>query len=101
MTLRKRMFPWRRTGDELSSADLLRECGRKLTDRALWEQFQDRFRTPIFIYLLRSLRQRRVADQSGDLVTDLAQDFYVRLVQHDGRPLRQFKGNSEFSVLAF
>jgi DNA-directed RNA polymerase specialized sigma24 family protein len=34
-------------------------------------------------------------------MNDLAQDVYMRLVQNDGRMLRSFKGNTDFSVMAF
>jgi len=95
-----RRFPWRKTG-ETAAADLVRECGLKLTDRTLWNAFQSRFRGLIFLYLMRSLRLRGLQGESQALVQDLAQEVYVRLVQHDGRILRSFRGTSEFSVMAF
>jgi len=93
-------FPWYGTDDDLSSADLLRECGRKLTDRDLWQKFQQRFQKLIFMYLARALRFRGPYE-AKDLVNDLTQDVYMRLLQNDGRMLRSFKGATEFSVLAF
>jgi RNA polymerase sigma factor (sigma-70 family) len=95
-----RRFPWRQPG-EPSAADLLRECGSKLTNRTLWTKFQERFKGLIFLYLLRALRYRSIQDDAQDIVPDLAQEVYVRLVQHDGRILRSFKGTTEFSVMAF
>src|SRR5438105_12809192 len=93
-------FRWHATGDT-TAADLLRECGEKLTDRALWTKFQERFQGLIFLYLMRALRLRRIQDDVSDIVPDLAQEVYVRLVQHDGRILRSFRGATEFSVMAF
>src|SRR5438093_5689517 len=93
-------FRWQKAG-ETPAADLLRECGEKLTDRALWEKFQERFQGLIFLYLMRTLRLRRIQDDVADLVPDLAQEVYLRLVQHDGRILRAFRGTTEFSVMAF
>jgi RNA polymerase sigma factor (sigma-70 family) len=93
-------FRWRGADDDISSADLLRECGQKLTDRDLWQKFQERFQKLIFTYLLRGLRYRS-AEDSAELANDLAQDVYMRLVQNDGRMLRSFKGNTDFSVMAF
>src|SRR2546422_10495743 len=93
-------FRWYKTV-ETSAADLLRECGEKLTDRALWTEFQGRFQRRIFLYLMRALRLRRIQDDACDVVPDLAQEVYLRLVQHDGRVLRSFRGTTEFSVLAF
>ncbi len=93
-------FPWNQPG-ETSAADLLRECGLKLTDRALWTKFQERFQGLIFLYLMRALRYRSMQDDATGIVSDLAQEVYVRLVQHDGRILRSFRGATEFSVMAF
>jgi RNA polymerase sigma factor (sigma-70 family) len=95
-----RRFPWQQPG-ELTPADLLRECGLKLTDRTLWTKFQARFQGLIFLYLLRALRYGSIQEDVADIVPDLAQEVYLRLVQHDGRILRSFKGATEFSVRAF
>jgi RNA polymerase sigma factor (sigma-70 family) len=86
---------------ETASGDLIRECGQKLTDRALWNKFQERFQGLIFLYLMRALRLRRIQDDAADIVPDLAQEVYVRLVQRDGQALRSFRGTTEFSVMAF
>src|SRR5437667_12210824 len=93
-------FRWHKTV-ETSAADLLRECGEKLTDRALWTEFQGRFQRRIFLYLMRALRLQRIQDDAAGIVPDLAQEVYLRLVQHDGRILRSFRGTTEFSALAF
>jgi DNA-directed RNA polymerase specialized sigma24 family protein len=95
-----RRFRWQKTGEE-SGADLLRECGERLTDRALWSKFQQRFQGLIFLYLMRAMHLRRIHDDAADVVPDLAQEVYLRLVQHDGRILRGFRGTTEFSVMAF
>src|SRR5215470_8347525 len=96
----RRWFRRQKTG-ETGAADLLRECGEKLTDRVLWTQFQERFQGLIFLYLMRALRLRRIQEDVADMVPDLAQEVYLRLVQYDGRTLRSFRGTTEFSVMAF
>jgi RNA polymerase sigma factor (sigma-70 family) len=95
-----RRFRWKKSG-EMSAADLVRECGEKLTDRELWRQFEQRFQGLIFMYVMRSLRLRYIQDDIADIVPDLAQEVYLKLVQHEGRALRSFKGTTEFSVRAF
>jgi RNA polymerase sigma factor (sigma-70 family) len=67
----------------------------------LWQKFQERFQRLIFMYLLRALRERRLNEEAADLVGDMAQDVYMRLVQNDGRMLRSFRGETDFSVMAF
>jgi DNA-directed RNA polymerase specialized sigma24 family protein len=95
-----RTFRWKKSG-ELSAPDLVRECGERLTDRELWREFQARFQGLIFIYVMRSLRFRSIKEDAAGIVPDLTQEVYLRLVQHDGRVLRFFKGTTEFSVRAF
>jgi len=95
-----RWFRRQKTG-ETAAADLLRECGEKLTDRALWQQFQQRFQGLIFLYLMRALHLNNIKEDVADIVPDLAQEVYLRLVQNDGRILRSFRGTTEFSVMAF
>src|SRR5215467_15286545 len=95
-----RRFRWKKSG-VISAPDLVRECGERLTDRELWRQFQERFQGLIFTYVMRSLRLRHVQDDVADIVPDLAQEVYLRLVQNEGRALRLFKGTTEFSVRAF
>ena len=93
-------FRWHEAGDK-PPGDLIRECGEKLTDRLLWSKFQQRFQGLIFLYLMRALRLQRIKDDVSDIVPDLAQEVYVRLVQRDGHALRTFRGTTEFSVMAF
>ena len=50
---------------------------------------------------MRALRLQRIKDDVSDIVPDLAQEVYVRLVQRDGHALRTFRGTTEFSVMAF
>lgn len=95
-------IPFRRPGnDELPAPDLVRECGRRLTDRGLWNAFQKRFQRRIFLYLMRALGGRSQVQDLGTVVPDLAQEVYLRLVQADGHLLRSFRGETEFSVMAF
>ena len=91
----------RRQDDETPAADLIRQCGEKLTDRVLWGKFQQRFQGLIFLYLMRAMRLRRIQDDGADIVPDLAQEVFVRLVQRDGQNLRSFRGTTEFSAMAF
>ncbi len=88
--------------NDVASPDLLRECGNRLTDPELWEEFQKRFQRRIFLYLLRACRiSRGQQDALREVILDLAQEVYVRLVKNDGRMLQSFRGQTEFSVKAF
>jgi RNA polymerase sigma factor (sigma-70 family) len=63
--------------------------------------FIERFQDLIFIYLLRSLRYHSRRQDVNDLILDLTQEVYIRLVQHGGHMLRSFRGSSDFSAKAF
>lgn len=91
---------WRGSDEDTSSADLLRKCGERLTDSALWRQFQDRFHRTIMTYVLRVMWNRFKKDSIDD-ACDLVQEVYLRLVRNDGRWLRSFKGQTDFSAKAF
>src|SRR5215467_6259602 len=93
-------FRWRGAG-EISSAELVRQCGQKLGDRSLWELFQERFQKLIFLYLMRALKFHSKRDDVTELIPELAQDVYLRLVQNKGSMLRGFRGETDISVAAF
>lgn len=95
-----RFKPWYKPG-EISSPDLIRECGIRLTDRGLWTMFHDRFQRALFSFLLRSLKFHSRRDDVIELVTDLVQDVYMRLIEHKGEKLRTFRGETDASVSAF
>jgi RNA polymerase sigma factor (sigma-70 family) len=92
----------RKRPEELPWPDLVRACGENLKDRSLWDQFSKSFEKPLFAFLLRAVRQKeRQQEDTRALVHDLAQEVYIRLFENNGQLLRSFRGQSEFSVLAF
>src|SRR5215475_3657171 len=95
-----RRFRWRSAG-EISSTELVRQCGRKLTDRASWEQFTQRFQKMILLYLMRALKFHSKRDDMAELIPELAQEVYLRLCQNDGMMMQEFRGDSDFAVAAF
>jgi RNA polymerase sigma factor (sigma-70 family) len=84
----------------LSSADLLRECGQRMTDPILWKQFQDRFHKTILTLVMRVM-WNRFRNDCLDEACDLVQDVYMRMLDDNGRMLRSFRGDADFSVKAF
>src|SRR5688572_18278939 len=96
-----RRFQRHEAKEDPPAADLMRECGQKLTNRALWAKFQSRFQGLIFLYLMRALRYERIDEDRSGIVPDLAQEVYIHLVRRDGHALRSFRGTTEFSAMAF
>ena len=93
-------FRWR-SSSEISSAELVRECGRKLADRHLWELFAERFGKLIHLYLMRSLKFHSKREDITELVPELAQEVYIRLCHDQGIMMQEFRGENDFSVAAF
>jgi RNA polymerase sigma factor (sigma-70 family) len=89
-----------RAGGPLSSADLLRECGQRLTDMALWKEFQDRYHKVILTFVMRVMCNS-FRNDCVEEACDIAQDVYLRMLDNNGRMLRSFKGDTDFSVKAF
>ena len=61
---------------DLSSADLMRECGRRVTDVELWQTFEERFHRHITNYVLRTLRVVH-GRADTDVACDLVQEVFV------------------------
>ena len=93
-------FRWRGSS-EISSAELVRQCGHKLADRDLWELFAQRFHKLIFLYLMRTLKFHSKRGDVTELIPELAQEVYLRLCRNKGSMLRGFRGETDFSVAAF
>lgn len=87
-------------GEDLSSADLLRLCGQRLTDVALWKEFQRRFHKSVLTFVMRGMCNAFRNDRLEE-ACDIAQDVYLRMLDNNGRMLRSFKGDTDFSVKAF
>jgi len=86
---------------DISSADLLRECGLKLTHPGLWRLFQERFHRTLVTYVMRVMWNRFRVESLEDDACDLVQDVYLRLLMDNGRLLRSFQGITDFAVRAF
>lgn len=93
-------FASRVPDSQMSSADLLRECGRRLTDASLWKIFHERFHRQITLYVIRTILMFRGKTEPS-LVCDLVQDVYYRLLKNKGSMMIGFRGETDFSALAF
>jgi RNA polymerase sigma factor (sigma-70 family) len=86
----------------LSTCELLAECANNLRDTARWEVFYSRYRRKIVTYLWRAYGMSSGrSDGFARYADDWVQEFFTKLIQHDGRVLRSFRGTTEISVSAF
>ncbi len=69
----------------------------------MWNEFVARFNGRIVTFVIRERRRRGIASgpREADVVSDLIQEVYVRLLAHDRRALSSFRGDSGYAVLAY
>ena len=88
----------------LANRDLIQRLVQAGPDDPLWQEFIARFRPGIRVTVLRTLRTEAertpgvAADDSPELMEDLAQEVFVRLLEFNRRALSRFQGRSELSA---
>ena len=72
-----------------------------------WLEFLSRFERRVRLTVYRNFRieaqqnPRTDVDQSGEMVRDLTQDVFLRLLDSERRALARFKGRSENSIYTY
>jgi RNA polymerase sigma factor (sigma-70 family) len=84
----------------LSAVELISRCGND-DDPAVWSEFVACFHRRILLYVLRELHLFGLNTVAPDTVSDLTQEVYLRLLSNDRKVLREFKGDTEYAVLAY
>jgi RNA polymerase sigma factor (sigma-70 family) len=91
-------------GDELTLPRLIERCQQRPPDEAAWSEFVRRFDESIRAHVARTYRARasmegeRRPQFPDDLIEDLVQAVYLRLIEQDSRALGKFEGNRENSI---
>ncbi len=92
---------------ELSNIQLVQVCARDSRNEAAWEEFVNRFNQHIAISVIRVLRSNsdQLMSSDGlippDVINDLIQQVYVRLLDNDRQALKRFRGEHEKSIFAY
>lgn len=90
--------------DGLTVSELLERCSQRPPDEAAWREFVRRYDSAIRANVAKTYRMRasQEADRRPqfpeDLVDDLVQAVYVRLVEEGNRALKHFEGSRENSI---
>ena len=88
----------------LPNRDLLNRLASAGPDDPLWAEFTSRFRSRIRLVVYRCFQTEVErspsldAGAAGDVVDDLTQEVFVRLLEGDRRALSRFQGRSEHSA---
>ncbi len=89
----------------LSDKELIAKCCRKSAEwEDFWREFQNRFGKTILLYIYREFQKVSRQNISGELheiVKDLRQDVYIKLLKNDAQALKDFNGKNEGSFLAY
>lgn len=90
---------------KLSNIQLIEKCTRKSPDwENIWMEFEHRFGKAILFYLIGEFKRRQAGKFSSkfkDVVKDLRQDIYIKLLQREGQGLKNFKGQNENSFYEY
>ena len=92
---------------ELTVYDLLRRCLERPPDEAAWQEFVYRYHPAIKAAVAKTFRARvgqeteRRAQFPDDLIEDLVQTVYVRLVEEGNRALQRFEGEHKNSIYRY
>lgn len=79
--------------------DLVRRCAHDPHNETLWHEFKRRYEGAIRHSVVRTLQRHNQyrAGESSTVVDDIVQDIYLRLLQHNCRAFKVFKGTTEVS----
>jgi len=92
---------------ELTVHELLTQCMRRPPDEGAWREFVHRYHGAIrasvakTFHLRASQESDRRAQFPEDLIEDLVQAVYVRLVEEGNRALGRFQGDHENSIFQY
>lgn len=84
----------------LSAVELVRKCSSS-NDPLAWKEFTKRFQKHIFCGSLREWKSHKLEGNEKEVVSDLVQEVYVKLLGNDKRALRDFNAKDDTSVYAF
>lgn len=93
--------------DELTVGELLQRCAKRPPDDAAWQEFVERFHLTIRAFVARTFRQRARQEQARqhqfpeDLIEDLVQSVYAKLIEDSNEALARFTGDHERSIYQY
>lgn len=83
---------------KLTNNELIKFCANNPENRSSWREFCKRFDETIWSVVYRSCSEKNISPQSDQfkqIVRDLVQDVYVKLVEKDCEALKKYVGRTE------
>lgn len=93
--------------NEWTVSELLERCSRQPTDNVAWEEFVRRFQPTIRSNVIKTFQRKSHEDHDrkpqfpDDLIEDLVQDVYKRLIADRNRAFDRFEGEYENSIYQY
>jgi len=88
----------------MKNKDLVALCAQQPWNREAWLEFYNRFDERIWLVINRECKEKGISEdvsESNQVIQDLVQDVYVRLVENDCKALKNFKGTFENSIFTY
>ena len=91
----------------LTVSELLKLCSKRPPDEAAWQEFVRRYNTTIKAHVVKTFHKkaREESDRKpqfpDDLIEDLVQAVYMRLIEDQNRALERFEGEYENSIFQY
>ncbi len=90
---------------QLSDNELITKCTQKSADwQNVWCEFQNRFGETLLFYILKEFHKisgQKLSPEHHEIIKDLRQDLYIKLLKNDAEALRKFHGENETSFFAY
>ncbi|HSE96843.1 MAG TPA: sigma-70 family RNA polymerase sigma factor [Blastocatellia bacterium] len=92
---------------EWTVSELLERCSRQPCDNAAWAEFVRRYQSTIRLHVVKTFQTKsreeldRRSQFPDDLIEDLVQEVYKRLVTDRSRALKRFEGEHENSIYQY
>lgn len=90
---------------KLSDKELIAKCTQKSADwQNFWREFQNRFGKKILFYIygeFHKISGEKSLTEFHEIIKDLRQDVYIKLLKNDSQALKNFNGKNETSFLAY
>lgn len=86
-------------------SELIRLCSERSPEwQTYWNEFESRFGEKILLYIYREFKmllRYSYVQEYDEIIKDLRQDVYIKLLKDDAKALHRFRGDSERSFHAF
>lgn len=93
--------------DEITVGELLKKCSERPADQAAWDEFVRRYHVTIKSFVRRTYHQKARVDPERepqfpeDMIEDLVQSVYMKLVEDGNSALKHFEGEHENSIFQY